>query len=168
MTPMLIVTEMKKVLRNVDAWLTKAAAHAEAKKFDPSVLMSYRLAPDMFPFSRQIQMVCDTAKLSVSRITGREAPSHTDTETTFAELSKRIGEVVTYLEGFKEADFAGSAERSVTQPRWEGKTMAGLDYFVEHAIPNFFFHTSIAYAILRHNGVEIGKRDFLGQLSLRG
>jgi uncharacterized protein len=168
MTPMLLVTEMKKVLRNVDAWLTKAAAHAEAKKFDPSVLVTYRLAPDMFPFARQIQIVCDTAKLSVSRITGREAPSHADTETTLPELSKRIGEVIAYLDGFQEADFAGAAERSVTQPRWEGKTMAGLDYFVEHAIPNFFFHASIAYAILRHNGVELGKRDYLGQLSLRG
>jgi hypothetical protein len=167
MTPYTVVLEFKKILRNVDGWLGKAAAHAEAKKYDPAVLIQARLAPDMFPFAKQIQSVCDTAKLSVARVCGKEAPSHPDTETTFAELSARIAKVIAYLDTYTEADFAGAADRMVTTPRWEGKKMVAVDYFVEHAIPNFFFHATTAYAILRHNGVDLGKRDFLGAMSWR-
>ncbi|MEO8699672.1 MAG: DUF1993 domain-containing protein [Kofleriaceae bacterium] len=167
MTPYVIVLEMKKVLKNIDGWLAKAEAHATAKKFDTTVLMQARLAPDQFAFARQIQSACDTAKLAASRLTGKEAPSHADTETTFAELSARIGKVIAYLDTFSEADFNGVEDRKVTTPRWEGKSMTAIDYFAEHAIPNFFFHTTTAYAILRHNGVDVGKRDYLGPLSLK-
>ena len=167
MTPHVILLEMKKVLHNLDGWLAKASAHAEAKKFDPAVLVQTRLSPDMFPFARQVQTACDTAKLAAARLTGKEAPSHPDTETTFAELSARIAKVTAYLDTFTANDFAGVESRTVSLPRWEGKSMTALDYFVEHAIPNFFFHATTAYAILRHSGVDIGKRDFLGPLTLR-
>ena len=167
MTPHVLVLEMKKLLRNLDNWLTKAAAHAEAKKYDPSVLLQTRLTPDMFPFVRQVQSACDSAKFAAARTTGKDAPSHPDTEATFAELSARIGKTVEYLDSFTAADFAGIEERTISLPRWEGKSMTATDYVIEHAMPNFFFHVTTAYALLRHNGVELGKRDFLGQLSLR-
>jgi hypothetical protein len=167
MTPYLIVLEMKKMLRNADGWLGKATAHAAAKKYDTSVLIQTRLTPDMFPFARQIQSACDTAKFAAARVAGKEAPSHPDTETTFAELSARIGKVVEYLETFTEVDFADVGSRTVSLPRWEGKSMTAIDYFVEHALPNFFFHITTAYAILRQVGVDVGKRDFLGPISLK-
>jgi len=126
-----------------------------------------RLAPDQFAFARQVQTACDTAKLAASRLTGKEAPKHEDNEQTLDELSLRVRSVIAYLDGFSAADFEGAAARSVTQPRWEGKTMSGAAYFLEHALPNFFFHATHVYAILRHNGVPVGKRDYLGALSMR-
>jgi hypothetical protein len=159
--------QMQKMLGQLDKWLETAAAFAQSKSFDPNLFLSFRLAPDQFAFARQVQTACDTAKLAVSRLTGKEAPSHPDTEQTLDELRARVRSVVGYLDGFSAKDFEGAATRSVTQPRWEGKTMTGADYFLEHALPNFFFHLSHAYAILRHNGVGIGKRDYLGALSLR-
>lgn len=159
--------QMKKVLGQLDKWLEAAGAHATAKSFDSSVFLGLRLAPDQFALARQVQVACDTAKLCASRLTGKEAPKHADTEQTLDELRARVQNVIAYLEGFTAADFAGADTRQVTQPRWEGKFMLGADYFREHALPNFFFHTSHVYAILRHNGVPLGKKDFLGQLSLR-
>ena len=167
MTPYLLLLEMKKMLRGLDGWLAKASVHAEARKYDTSVLVQSRLAPDMFPFVRQVQSACDTAKFAASRVTGKDAPSHPDTEATFAELSERIGKTLAYLDTFTENDFAALDGRTVSMPRWEGKTMTAVDYLVEHAVPNFFFHVTTAYAILRHAGVEVGKRDFLGTLSIR-
>ena len=158
---------MTKMLRHLDGWLTKAAAHAEAKKYDTAVLVQTRLTPDMFPLARQVQSACDTAKFAAARLTGKEAPSHPDTETTFAELSARIGKVVDYLNTFTAADFADVDSRTISLPRWEGKSMTVIDYFVEHAVPNLFFHVTTTYAILRQAGVDIGKRDYLGKLSLR-
>ena len=114
-----------------------------------------------------MQTTCDTAKLAASRVTGKEAPKHPDTEATLDELKARVKSVIEYLDGFSAQDFEGAAARTVTQPRWEGKTMSGADYFVEHGLPNFYFHLAHAYAILRHNGVSLGKRDYLGTLSLR-
>lgn len=166
MTPMLVVTEMKKVLRNMDGWFAKATAHAAEKKFEPAVLLQARLAPDMFPLVRQVQIACDAAKYGISRATGKEAPSHPDTETSFPELSARIASVIAFLDTVTDADFKELQTRKVTTPRWEGKTMTAADYLVEHALPNFFFHTTTTYALLRHNGLAIGKSDFLGQLSL--
>jgi hypothetical protein len=162
-----LFSQMKKQLGQLDKWLELAASHAQAKSFDPKLYLGFRLAPDQFPFARQVQTACDTAKLAASRLTGKEAPAHPDTEQTLDELRARIRQVCDYLSGLSAADFEGAATRTVTQPRWEGKTMAGADYFVEHALPNFYFHLSHAYAILRHNGVPLGKRDFLGALSLR-
>ena len=160
-----IIGQMKKHLGQLDKWLEAATTHAETKKFDPNVLVGVRLSPDQFAFARQVQSACDTAKLAASRLSGKEAPAHLDTETTLAELRTRVKAVVTYLDGFAAKDFAGAAEKSITQPRWEGKTMTGADYFLEHALPNFYFHLTTAYALLRHNGVSIGKRDFLGTLT---
>ncbi len=161
------VLEMKKLLGNLDACLDKASAHATAKKYDANVLMQSRLAPDMFPLVRQIQAVCDQAKFAAARTAGKEPPAHADTETTIAEAKQRIATVIAYLGTFKKEDFAGLDDRKISLPRWEGKSMTAVDYFVEHAQPNFYFHLTSAYAILRHNGVDVGKRDYLGTLSLR-
>jgi uncharacterized protein len=159
--------EMKKLLGQLDTWLVAAAAHAQERKFDPSTYLTLRLAPDQFAFARQVQSACDTAKLAAARLAGKQAPSHPDTEATLDELRARVKTVIEYLGTFSAADFEGAATRTITQPRWEGKTMSGADYFLEHALPNFFFHLTHAYAILRHNGVNLGKRDYLGALSLR-
>ncbi|HEU4616278.1 MAG TPA: DUF1993 domain-containing protein [Kofleriaceae bacterium] len=159
--------EMKKLLKNLDGWIDKAVGHATAKKFDPNVLMQSRLAPDMFPFVRQVQAVCDQAKFAAARLAGREPPSHPDTEQTIDELKQRIATVVAYLDTFSETDFAGVADRTVTTPRWEGKSLTAMNYFIEHSQPNFYFHLTTAYAILRHNGVDVGKRDYIGQLTWR-
>jgi hypothetical protein len=161
------VRQMKKQLGQIEKWLDAAVELAAARKFEPDLFLGFRLAPDQFAFARQVQVACDTAKLSASRLGGKEAPAHPDTETTIAELRARIQAVIAYLDGFSAADFEGAAARSITQPRWEGKTMSGADYFIEHAVPNFYFHLAHAYAILRHNGVNVGKRDYLGALSLR-
>jgi len=123
--------------------------------------------PDLFPLVKEIQSSWDVAKLAAVRLTGKEAPSHPDTETTIAELRARVQSVLAFLGGLTAADFADAGTRTVTQPRWEGRVMTGHDYFLEHALPNFYFHITHAYALLRHNGVHVGKRDFLGTLSLR-
>ncbi len=159
--------QMKKMLGQLDKWLETATAFAVSKSFEPNLFLGFRLAPDQFAFARQVQVACDTAKAAASRLTGKEAPKHEDNEKTVDELRARVRAVVAYLDGFTAKDFEGAATRVVTQPRWEGKVMTGADYFLEHAVPNFFFHMSHAYAILRHNGVSIGKRDYLGTLSLR-
>lgn len=163
----LLILEMKKVLRNLDHCLGKGAEHAAAKKYDPTVLLHSRLAPDMFPLVRQVQTACDTAKFAASRLTGKEAPSFPDTEATIDELRARIAATVSYLDGFAAADFADLEGKTLSLPRWEGRTMTLVDYFVEHAVPNFFFHAATTYAILRHNGVDVGKRDFLGALTMQ-
>lgn len=163
----LLFQQMKKQLRQIDTWFDRAEEHAKTKSFDVSTLASARLAPDQFPLSRQVQIACDTLKLGASRLTGKDAPSQPDTETTIPELRARIQSVLGYLDGFSEADFAETATRTVTQPRWEGKVMTGHDYCLEHVVPNFYFHTAHVYALLRHNGVNIGKRDYLGTLSQR-
>lgn len=160
-----IFGQMKKQLGQLDKWLEAAATYAEGKKFDPNVFVGLRLAPDMFPFARQVQAACDAAKLGAARLAGKEAPVHADTETTIAELRARVQSVIAYLESFGAHDFDAAATRSITQPRWEGRTMTGPDYFVEHALPNFYFHLTTTYALLRHNGVPIGKRDYLGTLT---
>jgi hypothetical protein len=162
-----IFGQMKKQLGQLDKWLDAAAAFAQDKKVEPSTILGYRLAADQFPFSRQVQIACDTAKLAASRLSGKDAPSHADTEQTIDELHTRVRAVIAYLDGFTAKDFDGAATRVISQPRWEGKVMTGADYFVEHAVPNFFFHASHAYAILRHIGVPLGKRDYLGALTLR-
>jgi uncharacterized protein len=159
--------QMKKQLGQLDKWLDAAAAHAAAKSFDPNLFLGFRLAPDQFAFARQVQSACDTAKLAVARLTGQDAPKHADTEATLDELHARVRAVIAYLDGFSSKDLEAAAERTISQPRWEGRTMTGADYFLEHAIPNFYFHLTHSYAILRHNGVPLGKRDYLGALSLR-
>jgi hypothetical protein len=162
-----IFTQMKKQLGQLDKWLDTAASFAQDKKVDPATILGWRLAPDQFAFTRQVQIACDTAKLGASRVSGKDAPSHTDTETTIDELHARVRAVISYLDGFTASDFEGAAERHVTQPRWEGKIMTGHDYLLEHVVPNFFFHTTLVYSLLRQIGVPLGKRDYLGTLSQR-
>ena len=162
----LTVVQFSKALSNLSALLDKGAAYAEVKKFDVAVLLNSRLAPDQFNLIRQVQIACDTAKLGVARLTGKveSAPVHADTETTFAELKARIQSVQDYLAGFKPEDFEGAAERHISQPRWEGKYLTGTEFAIQHAIPNIYFHVTTAYAILRHNGVDVGKKDYLGSM----
>jgi len=161
------VCQMKKHLGQLDKWLEAAAAFATKKSFEADRFLEFRLAPDQFAFARQVQTACDTAKLVAARLAGKEAPPHADTEKTVEELRTRVRTVIAYLDGFTAKDFEAAATRVITQPRWEGKVMTGADYFLEHGVPNFFFHLTHAFAILRHNGVDIGKRDYLGALSLR-
>lgn len=163
----LLVRELQKMLRNLDGCLEKAVAQLPALKLDERALLDSRLAPDMFPLVRQVQIACDTAKFAAARTAGKEAPSHADEETSVAELRKRIATVVEYLDGYQASHFEGAEDRRLSLPRWEGKSMSAREYFIEHAVPNFFFHATTAYALLRQSGVEIGKRDFLGPLPLR-
>ncbi|MEZ4400812.1 MAG: DUF1993 domain-containing protein [Kofleriaceae bacterium] len=159
--------QMKKQLGQVELWLDATRAYADTKKVAPDLFAGFRLAPDQFPFLRQVQVTCDTAKLGLARLTGTTAPTHADTEQTLEELRARVRSVIAFIDTLTPADFEGAAAREVTQPRWEGKVMTGADYFREHAIPNFYFHLTTAYAILRHNGVPLGKRDYLGALTMR-
>jgi hypothetical protein len=167
MNPLSLILEMKKLLGHTLAWIDKAEAHAAGKKYELDTLLEARLAPDMFSLVRQFQNACDTAKFAAAFTAGKEPPSHPDNEKTFGELRTRISSVIEYLGTFTEADFANTDAREVKRPRWEGKSMRATDYLLEQAVPNFFFHLTTAYAILRHNGVELGKRDYIGQLSFR-
>jgi hypothetical protein len=162
------VPQFKRILQNVERWLDKAVAFADAKKFDPNTLLSARLAPDQFALVEQIQSVCDQTKITVARLTVKDPPKHPDTEQSFEELRKRLHSVISYLDTFKSADFEGVAERLISLPFFpEGKAMTGADYLVERQLPNVYFHASMVYAILRHNGVDVGKRDFIGQVTYR-
>lgn len=162
----IVVPQFSKMLRNLLAILDEAAAYAQTKNFEFEVLLHSRLAPDQFNLTRQIQIACDSAKMAAARLAGKadDAPSHADTETTLPELKARIESVIGYLNSFSKADFADAAERSITQPRWKGKTLTGAEFLIEHALPNLYFHVTTAYSILRHNGVPIGKKNYLGAL----
>jgi uncharacterized protein len=151
-------------LGSLSALLEKGLAHATARKFDPSVLLSARLAPDMFPLSRQVQLSCDLAKNSVARLAGLEPPRFEDNEKTIEELRTRIARTIDYLKGIPASAFEGAEDRDIKVPAGPDKFLdfKGLDFVQRWAIPNVFFHITTAYAILRHNGVEIGKRDFIG------
>ncbi|MBK8253958.1 MAG: DUF1993 domain-containing protein [Polyangiaceae bacterium] len=160
------VSQLIKMLENVDRWLTAGEEHAKKKSFDPNVLLTQRLAPDQFALLRQVQAACDAAKFFAARLSGKTAPSHPDTETNMAELHARIGAVTEYLKGFSAADFAGADTCIVPLGFAPGKGMKGADYAREMALPNFYFHCVTAYSILRHNGVELGKRDYIGNMAI--
>ena len=152
------------ILGNLSAILDKAQAHCEARKIDPLVLTGYRLYPDMFPFSRQVQIACDTAKGAVARLAGAEIPRHEDTERSFAELKARIAKTLDFVQSVKAERVDGSEEKEIVlQMRNGERRYSGLQYLMGHALPNFYFHVATAYNILRHNGVELGKADFLGK-----
>ena len=152
-----------KSLGSLSAILDKAAAHAEARKIDPSVLLAARLYPDMFALTKQVQVACDFAKGSVARLAGQEPPKYDDTETTIDALKARIARTITFVQGFAESQFEGSETREVSlKIRDQVLTYKGYPYLAHIALPNFFFHAVTAYDILRHNGVELGKRDFIG------
>ena len=149
-------------LRNI---LEKAAAYAEAKKIDPSVLINARLYPDMFPLSRQVQIATDVAKGAASRLAGLEPPKYTDHESTFPELLERLDKTIALLKSFTPEQIDGSEEQTINIPMHERTaTFTGLNYLLDFVLPNVYFHVTTTYAILRHNGVEIGKNDFLGDI----
>ncbi|MBA2542632.1 MAG: DUF1993 domain-containing protein [Deltaproteobacteria bacterium] len=157
-----------KHLRAIDKWLDKAVALADQKKFDPEVLLNARLAPDQYPFLRQIQSACDQAKWACAKMCGKEGPAHPDNEKTVADLRARLKTVVEYLATFKPEDFTGAEERPVRHGYFpEGKHVRGGDYLDHLALPNFHFHLTTAYAILRHNGVELGKFDYLSEVPFK-
>lgn len=151
------------MLRNLVHILDKGEANAQARKFDPSVLANFRLAPDMLPLTRQILIACDAAKLGVARISGLEAPKFEDNEATFPELKARIQKTLDWLETVPASALDGTEDKDITFPvgREATRTMKAQAYLLTWAIPNFFFHITTAYAILRHNGVDLGKRDYL-------
>ena len=152
-----------RTLGNLSAILGKAAAYAEQKKFDPAVLLAMRLAPDMFPLLRQVRIACDFAKGATARLAGEEPPQWEDNETTIADLQARIARTIAFVQGFDAQRFDGAESRKVTvMMRGEPVEYVGLPYLAHAVLPNFFFHAATAYDILRHAGVELGKRDFIG------
>jgi uncharacterized protein len=158
------VPYFQQLLTNLKAILEKGAAHAEAKKFDPSVLFNGRLAPDMLPLVKQVQIASDNAKGPAARLAGIEPPKFEDNEATYAQLTERIDKTLAFLKTLKPAQIDGSEEREIVL-KFPNRTFEfkGQQYLVHFAIPNFTFHVATAYNILRHNGVDIGKQDFLGR-----
>lgn len=150
-------------LTALDKILDKAAAYAEARKIDPAVLLGSRLAPDMFPLGRQVQIACDFAKSSIARLAGMEVPKFEDTEVTIADFKARIARTLDFVRSVPAEKLAGAESRQI---EWKAgsrdMSLQGAEYFGGYVVPNFYFHLSMAYAILRHNGLEIGKKDFLG------
>jgi hypothetical protein len=152
-----------RTLTNLAAILNKGAAHAEARKIDPSVFLNSRLAPDMFPLVRQVQIATDAVKGCAARLAGVDIPSFADTEASFPELLERIAKTQAFLNGISAAQLEGSEDRTVTlKIRGNDVQFQGLPYLTGFVLPNLFFHVTTAYAILRHNGVELGKMDYLG------
>jgi len=157
------VPRLANILKNLSAILDKAQTHAEAKKIDPLVLSNARLYPDMLPMKRQVYIACDTAKNAVARLAGVEPPKHDDVEETFAELKARIAKALAFIQTFKPEQIDGSEEKAIRIKAGQRELdYTGMQYLLGHALPNFYFHVVTAYDILRHNGVEIGKRDYLG------
>jgi hypothetical protein len=157
---------MSKMLRNLASQLGKASAFAQTNEFSPDTFVATRLAPDMRPLSFQVQSACDAAKFAGARLTGVTAPTNPDTETTLAELEQRIAATLEVLDGLKPEQFDGGAEREVTMSFLPGQAAYGVDYLREMALPNFYFHVTTAYALLRTAGVKVGKMDFIGSVTL--
>lgn len=152
-----------RALNNLAAILEKGAAHAQARKIDESVLLNSRLFPDMFPLVRQVQIATDTARSGAGRLAGVDFPSYEDKESTFPELAQRIRNTVGFLESLQPTQIDGGEDKTITwQSRSSSKSMQGQPYLMNHLLPNVHFHVTTAYNILRHNGVEVGKKDFLG------
>lgn len=159
------VPTITRALQNLIGVLQKGAAHAEARKFEPSVLVASRLYPDMFPLSRQVQIACDIAKSGVARLAQAEPPKWEDNEATFEELIERVKKTIAYLASLEPGQF-DDGTRSVTfQAQGQPRTMKGASYLHQRVIPNVYFHCTTTYNILRHNGVEVGKGDFLGPIT---
>jgi uncharacterized protein len=152
-----------RALNNLSAILEKGAVHANARKIDEAVLLHSRMFPDMFPLVRQVQIATDTARSGAARLAGAEYPAYEDNETTFAQLIARIRNTVTYLESLQPSQIDGGEDKTISwQSRSSTKSMQGQPYLFNHLLPNVYFHVTTAYNILRHNGVELGKKDFLG------
>ena len=156
-----------KSLAALDQILAKADAFLKEKGLEEASFLDLRLAPDMFPFKKQVQMICDNAKGSSARLAGMDVPSHEDTEQSLSELRARIQKTLDFLATIPESAFEHAADRQITLPYFPGKYMTGIGYASEYAVPNFFFHLTTAYALLRKEGVAIGKMDYLGGLPLK-
>ena len=162
-----VLQQFAKTLRNLDVLLEKAGKYAEARKFDPSNFCTARIAPDMFPLTRQIQIACDVAKTAAASLAGKEAPKFEDTEHTLEQLRERIRKTLAYLATFTADDFKTlDAQTVVKLPYPQGKSMHAQEFVLSRAIPNLYFHVTTAYDLLRAGGVEIGKGDYLGALNL--
>lgn len=164
MTPYDALRLFTKTLENLDKWMDKAEEYAKARGFEVDVLAKARLAPDQYDLVQQVQSACDQAKYAAAYLGGKPAPSHPDTEQSFAELRARVRKCIDFVATVQEKDLAGAGERKVAPPWLGGRWLRGDDYLVHVALPNFFFHVSMAYAILRHNGVALGKMDFIGSM----
>ena len=161
------VPPLVRALTNLKAILGKAAAYAEARKIDPAVLVAARLYPDMYPLSRQVQIATDMAKGGACRLAGREIPKFEDTETTFDELSARLDKTIALLRTFKPEEIEGAELKTITLTLHNNTlTFQAQGYLLGYVLPNVYFHVATAYAILRHNGVEIGKKDFIGGIDM--
>ncbi len=156
------ITQYARMLTNLDRWLQTAVEHAKAKGFEPDVLATARLAPDQFSLVQQVQAACDAAKYAAAYLSGQTAPSHPDTEKTIEELRARVRTCLDYLASFAEKDFAGAGERRVAPAWMQGNSVTAPGYLTRISEPNFYFHVTTAYALLRHNGVVLGKADFIG------
>jgi len=156
-----------KTLNNLERWMEKAEAHAKEKSFDVNVLVDARLSPDQFSFVQQVQAACDQAKYAAAYLGSQPPPSHPDTERTFDELKQRISKCVAFAESVDAKGFEGSEDRKVSPPWLGGAWLRGDDYVAHVAIPNFFFHATMAYAILRHSGVALGKMDYIGSMPVQ-
>jgi hypothetical protein len=157
------VPRLINALNNLSHILDKAQAHIDAKKIDASALIQFRLYPDMLNFTRQAQIASDTAKGVIARLAGVEIPAYEDNEQSIADLKARIAKTIAFIQGFKPEQIDGTEDKDIITKRGEKEThYKGMQFLLGHAIPNVYFHTTTAYAILRHNGVEVGKRDYLG------
>jgi hypothetical protein len=160
-----VITQCTLSLKNLLTCLDKAERYASAKKIDADVLATSRLAPDMQPFTYQVQSACDYVKAAAAWLSGQTPPTHEDNERTIEELRSRIRKTIAFAESVKEAQYAGAGERKVKLSWAPGKIIVGRDYLLQVTVPNIYFHIAMAYAILRHNGVDVGKGDFLGPMN---
>ncbi|PIP93783.1 MAG: hypothetical protein COW00_07820 [Bdellovibrio sp. CG12_big_fil_rev_8_21_14_0_65_39_13] len=161
----IIVTSYIRNLKAMKTILAKAKAHADTNKFEVNRFMDMKLAPDMFNFTKQIQIATDNAKGAVARLAAVEAPVFADTESTWEEITSRLDQTIAFISKFKAEDFKNWSEQKITFPWYPGKAINGKDYLTGFAIPNFYFHLTTAYDLLRQNGVQIGKQDFLGEIN---
>jgi uncharacterized protein len=159
------VPRIVNMLTNLDHLLDKALVHIESKKWNETALTQFRLYPDMLPLTRQVQIACDTAKGVVARLAGVEIPAYEDNEVSFADLKQRIAKTIAFINGFSAAQIDGSEDKDIVTKRGDVETRyKGMQFLLNHAMPNVYFHVTTVYAILRHNGIEIGKRDYLGKV----
>jgi hypothetical protein len=159
------VPRIVNMLTNLDHLLDKALVHIESKKWNEAALTQFRLYPDMLPMARQVQIACDTAKGVVARLAGVDIPAYEDNEVSFADLKQRVAKTMAFVNGFTAAQIDGSEDKDIVTKRGDVEThYKGMQFLLNHAMPNIYFHVTTIYAILRHNGVEIGKRDYLGKV----
>jgi hypothetical protein len=161
------VPQFRKMLENLDKWLEASVPYAQKKSFDPNTLLTARLAPDQYALARQVQAACDTAKSASAQLAGKQPPAHPDNEQTIDDLRRRIRTCTEYLGTLVPEDFDGAERRVIALRFREGKLIDAKAFLVEAALPSFYFHVTAAYEILRHNGLEIGMRDFMGHLPVR-